>query len=336
MLEASAQVLEALGQMNRAGQEGKPFFFALDYELAECILWLDPMQQPAPIDGLCFRVGEVTSSFQPRCGEPPQIISVYPEGEAAYSARFDVVYRGLERGDSFLTNLTLRTPIELRGSLSDVYAHTRARYQVLCPGRFVCFSPECFVRISAEGVIRTYPMKGTIAADLPDAATRLLTDYKEGAEHYTIVDLMRNDLNQVAERTRVERFKYLERLSTSRGDIFQMSSEVVAKLPEGWRARLGDTLRALLPAGSISGAPKAKTCEIIRQAEGAPRGFYTGICGYFDGAALEAGVLIRFIEQDGAGRLYYRSGGGITINSERGDEYRECLQKIYLPLASDL
>lgn len=335
MKTPSAEVRHALEQLSRAGKEGIPFFFALDYELTEIILWLDPANTPAPIEGLCFRIGTTSYGEVVAKSSPVHISAISPESRERYRHRFEHVYRGLSRGDSFLTNLTLRTPIELSGTLADVYAHTRARYQVLCPERFVCFSPECFVRITPQGQISTYPMKGTIDASLPQAADRLRSDYKEGAEHYTIVDLMRNDLNRVAEHTRVERFKYLDRLTTSRGDILQMSSEVVAELRDGWAARLADILLGLLPAGSISGAPKQKTCELIRQAEARPRGFYTGICGYFDGQSLDTGVMIRYIEQEGEA-FYYRSGGGITINSQMADEYQECLQKIYLPLRSDL
>ena len=69
----------------------------------------------------------------------------------------------------------------------------------------------------------------------------------------------------------------------------------------------------------------------IADAEGEPRGFYTGICGYFDGEALDSGVMIRFIEQQADGSLRYRSGGGITINSQCAEEYREVCQKVYLP-----
>lgn len=335
MFATNARLNLAIEQINRAGKEGRPFFFALDYELTELILWLDPACTSPPVEGLCFRVGEICGGLESRSLVVPRILSFSPEGEEVYAHRFEVVYRALERGDSFLANLTLRTPIELSGGLEDVFTHTRARYQVLYPNHFVCFSPESFVHITPSGELTAYPMKGTIDAALPDAQMRILSDYKEDAEHYTIVDLMRNDLNRVGRRTHVRRFKYLDRLSTTRGPILQMSSEVVTQLSEDWSSRLGDILLSLLPAGSISGAPKAKTCEVIGQAEACPRGFYTGICGYFDGAGLDTGVMIRYIEQQGR-EFFYRSGGGITINSQMKEEYRECLQKIYLPLNSDL
>ena len=87
-----------------------------------------------------------------------------------------------------------------------------------------------------------------------------------------------------------------------------------------------------MPAGSISGAPKKKTIEIIDEVEGYERGSYTGIFGIFDGNDLDSGVMIRFIEKDGA-EMYYKSGGGITINSIAENEYNELIDKVYVPFA---
>ena len=234
------------------------------------------------------------------------------------------------RGDSFLTNLTLRTPIECIASLEDIYLSSEATYRILLPGRFVAFSPECFVKLQGDE-LATHPMKGTIDAHLPNAAETLRADYKEGCEHHTIVDLMRNDLSRIANGVHVRRFKYLTELHTSSGELLQMSSEVVGSINRNRGLHLGDLLLQLLPAGSISGAPKERTVELIQEAEGQSRGFYTGVCGYFDGKDLDSAVLIRFIEQDADGKFFYHSGGGITINSSSEDEYHECLQKIYIP-----
>ena len=234
------------------------------------------------------------------------------------------------RGDSFLTNLTLRTPIECTASLEDIYLSSEATYRILLPGHFVAFSPECFVKLQGDE-LATHPMKGTIDAHLPNAAETLRADYKEGCEHHTIVDLMRNDLSRIANGVHVRRFKYLTELHTSSGELLQMSSEVIGTINRSRGLHLGDLLLQLLPAGSISGAPKERTVELIQEAEGQSRGFYTGVCGYFDGKDLDSAVLIRFIEQDTDGKLFYHSGGGITINSSCKDEYHECLQKIYIP-----
>ena len=114
-------------------------------------------------------------------------------------------------------------------------------------------------------------------------------------------------------------------------EILQTSSEISGQLPDGWQNELGTLLFKLLPAGSISGAPKAATQKLIRQAEGLPRGYYSGVFGYFDGQPLDSDVLIRFIEKVD-NRYYFRSGGGITVNSQAKEEYQEILEKIYLPI----
>ena len=177
-------------------------------------------------------------------------------------------------------------------------------------------------------------MKGTIDARVLDAERVILEDYKERAEHYTIVDLIRNDLNRVAERVRVPRFRYIDRLGTSNGEILQVSSEVAGDLTGDCFSRLGDIVFGLLPAGSISGAPKPSTLNIIARAEKEPRGYYTGVFGYFDGEGFDSAVMIRFIEQRD-GKFYFRSGGGITINSDREAEYKEVLEKVYLPFCDN-
>ena len=248
---------------------------------------------------------------------------------AEYARRFGTVRRGLLRGDSFLTNLTVRTPVVSGLSLEEIFMRAEAPYLLDVPGRFVCFSPERFVRI-AGGRIATNPMKGTINASVPDARQTILNDPKETAEHNTVVDLLRNDLSIHADRVHVERFRYIDRIATRRGDILQVSSEIAGRLPAGYEARMGDILFDMLPAGSVSGAPKSSTLRIIREAEGEPRGYYTGVFGYFDGQTLDSAVLIRFIEEE-QGRMYFRSGGGITAYSDCRSEYEEVIEKVYLP-----
>ena len=98
-----------------------------------------------------------------------------------------------------------------------------------------------------------------------------------------------------------------------------------------WKANLGELLLSLLPAGSISGAPKEKTCTIIKVAEKKDRRYLTGVFGVFDGKNIDSGVMIRYIEQKNK-HLYFRSGGGITALSNEEDEYNELLQKVYLPI----
>ena len=110
-----------------------------------------------------------------------------------------------------------------------------------------------------------------------------------------------------------------------------MSSEISGKVKPEFQNKIGKLMKTLLPAGSILGAPKPKTLEIILESETYERGFYTGVCGYFDGENLDSCVMIRFIQQNGE-NLTFRSGGGVTHLSKLADEYQEMKNKIYVPI----
>ena len=109
-----------------------------------------------------------------------------------------------------------------------------------------------------------------------------------------------------------------------------MSSEISGVLPSDYNKNLGTIIFSMLPAGSISGAPKNKTIEIITNNEDGRRGYYTGVCGVYDGINLDSFVVIRFIEKENDS-LYYRSGGGITFLSVLDKEYQEMIDKVYIP-----
>lgn len=174
-------------------------------------------------------------------------------------------------------------------------------------------------------------MKGTIDASLPNAEKKLMNDEKEAAEHATIVDLIRNDLSRVASNVRVDKYRYVDVLHTNKGDILQTSSEISGKLPDDYTHHIGDIIAAQLPAGSITGAPKKKTCQIIDEAETYKRGFYTGVMGIYENGTLNSVVMIRFVEQEKDG-MAFKAGGGITSQSQCRKEYEEVLQKVYLPI----
>lgn len=110
-----------------------------------------------------------------------------------------------------------------------------------------------------------------------------------------------------------------------------MSSEISGKIKHQYQGKIGSIMNELLPAGSILGAPKPKTLEIILEAEDYERGFYTGVCGWFDGMNLDSCVMIRYIEKEGD-QLYFKSGGGITHMSKLNEEYQEMKNKIYVPI----
>lgn len=315
-------------QMDNLGRERTPFLFGLNYEMTELFISLYPFDSKE----LHVEIKDVirTAEFQQRKLTDRVSFEVQPHSLEEYRLKFNQIHAGLRRGDSFLANLTLKTPIFTNLSLEEIFQRSEAPYKICLPGRFVCFSPERFVRI-IDGEIYSNPMKGTISASIPDAEEKILSDFKEKAEHCTIIDLIRNDLSMIAENVSVKRFRYVDRIRTHRGeDILQVSSEIGGKLSPDYLENIGSTFLQLLPAGSICGAPKRATLDLIHSAEQDDRGYYTGVFGYFDGKNLDSAVMIRFIEEEN-GQKYFRSGGDITAYSSCENEYDEILKKIYLP-----
>jgi len=257
-------------------------------------------------------------------------LDIQPLTQEQYQRKFDFVQQQIHQGNSFLVNLTQPTEVNCNFTLFEIFTKSKAKYRLWLKDTLLVLSPETFIRIEGQ-TISSFPMKGTIDADILNAEETILNDPKEKAEHATIVDLIRNDLSLVASHVKVRRYRYVEKIKTNKQDLLQVSSEISGLLPENYQNKLGDILFALLPAGSICGAPKAKTLEIIQDAEGYNRGFYTGICGYYDGTDFDSGVMIRFMEQDGE-RLVFKSGGGITSQSELIKEYEELIQKVYVPV----
>lgn len=319
---------EALKQeINELSAGGIPFLFAVDFELSGGFLIKNPLDQK----DILFRTPLAAHADKVELSaDKEHTFTSHPESYGSYLEKFRIVMNGLKRGDSFLTNLTVKIHVETSLTLKEIFRLSTAPYCLYVPDSFVCFSPERFVHISSGGVISTNPMKGTINADIPGAEQIILSDGKETAEHNTMVDLMRNDLGSIARDISVARFRYTDKIISRQRSILQVSSEITGKLDEDYRLRLGDLIFQLLPAGSVSGAPKISTLGIIREAEKEPRGYYTGIFGYFDGKEFDSAVMIRFIEEKG-GKKYFRSGGGITVFSQPEKEYNEIIEKIYLP-----
>ncbi len=319
-------------QLNQLGKSRIPFFFITDFELEKPLVFTDENQMKQAGVYYDFPGHQFLPSAyrQEKTREKIKLNAIMPAFEI-YQSKFNTVQRALLRGDSYLTNLTLKIPLQASPGLDEIFKIAHAKYKILMQERFISFSPETFINIR-DNRIHTYPMKGTSPVFYDPDGTKLLNNSKELQEHYTIVDLLRNDLAVNGHRVQVKRFRYLEKIRSHGKEIWQTSSEIVAELPRNWPAQIGDILRSMLPAGSVSGAPKQRTLEIIRQAEGEPRGYYTGVAGYFDGKSLDSAVMIRFIEQDG-NQFYYRSGGGITHRSNAREEYNEIKNKIYVPIA---
>jgi len=252
-----------------------------------------------------------------------------PTSFSLYKERFDTVIQKIEAGETYLLNLTQPTHIETELSLHEIFDLANAHYKLRYKDEFVCFSPEKFIQIQ-ENRIHTFPMKGTIDASVVNAKEQILANEKEMAEHVMVVDLLRNDLSMVAKSVKVEKFRYIQKIDAGEKELLQVSSHIVGDLDKEWRSSLGDILATLLPAGSISGAPKKSTLGIINEVENYERKFFSGIFGIFDGHNFDSGVMIRFIEKTSQG-YFYKSGGGITLESDAVMEYKELLDKIYLP-----
>lgn len=311
-------------KLNEWGRNQVPFLFLVDFEMEKPIAWRSD-EIPSEILFSINNSAQISREIDGRPELKKHSISVNE-----YKSKFDLVKKRISFGDSYLTNLTVRTKIDLDQSLEELYFQVPAKYKVCWKNKFLVFSPETFVQIK-EGEIFSYPMKGTIDASITNAEEIILKDQKELSEHVTIVDLIRNDLSTVASNVTVNRFRYVEKIRTNQKDLLQVSSEICGKLQQNYQQNVGSILVSLLPAGSVSGAPKNKTLQIIREAEMEKRGYYTGVVGFFDGKNLDSGVMIRFIEQD-KNEFYYRSGGGITSQSKMENEYQEAIDKIYVPV----
>lgn len=319
-------VAQAIARMNHLAGREVPFLVLVDFELEQPLV-LTPDEVAAK--GIRFSFRGVPAVAQ--APAPGFSFTFQPPNQAEYSKCFNRVWQALQRGDTYVLNLAMRSRVETSWSLEQMFVYSRAPYKVLFSNEWVCFSPEGFVTIE-NGLISTFPMKGTADAKQPNALENLLADEKELAEHVTVVDLLRNDLSKVSRGVKVSRFRFATYVQTERHELIQISSEIRGQLEPGYEKRLGEIFFSLLPAGSVSGAPKKRTVEIIREAEGESRGFYTGVAGWFDGSRFDSCVLIRFLEQRGS-ELFYRSGGGITLGSALEREYQELIDKVYVPVA---
>jgi para-aminobenzoate synthetase component I len=320
------KAVEIAAKMNTLGKQGKPFAFLVDFEMKKPLVF----ESPGNSEKLWFQIPGFSNT--PGSPKKNKIIEwgTKPVSFENYKLGFDLVKRHILSGDTYLLNFTQPTPIQTNLILEEIFCVSSARYKILLKDEFVCFSPETFIKIE-NGKIYSYPMKGTIDAEILDAENLILNDSKEIAEHNTIVDLIRNDLSLFARNVNVDKFRYLDLIQTNQKNLWQVSSQISGDLPENYTENIGNIVFSMLPAGSVSGAPKKKTVEIIQKTEKYVRGYYTGIFGYFDGKNLDSCVLIRYIENQNR-QLVYKSGGGITFMSEAENEYEEMIKKVYVPI----
>ncbi len=308
-------------KLNALGRERKPFLFLSDF-LGEHI-------EVFPLDTLQEEDIEFEIDAHYSYKEHPHTFTTEPINFSEYKQKFEQVIEKICSGETYILNLTQPTKIQTPLPLQEIYSLANAHYKLRFKEEFVCFSPEKFIGIE-DDTIHTYPMKGTIDASVSNAEAKILANQKEMAEHVMIVDLLRNDLSIVAKDVKVEQFRYIQSIDAGEKKLLQVSSHISGKLSKSWHQNIGTILKNLLPAGSISGAPKKSTLEIIKQVEGYERGYFSGVFGIYDGDTLDSGVMIRFIEKTDDGYIY-KSGGGVTLDSDVLLEYNELQEKIYLP-----
>ena len=306
--------------LNFYGRVDEAIFFAIDFELKH--YYISPLKS---IDeDILFSIEEKSPFKNKKIPYSKKAISF-----ERYKKAFETIIKEIKKGNTYLLNLTFPSVIDIDYSLKEIYKYSDAKYKLYFKDKFVCFSPETFIEIK-DNKIYTYPMKGTIDAKIKNAKEIIMSDEKEMAEHTMVVDLLRNDLGIIAKHIKVEKFRYAEKIKAGERELLQISSKISGELQKNWNERLGDILLSLLPAGSISGTPKKSTVSIIKKVENYNRGYFSGIFGIYKNKTLKSAVMIRFIEKQGD-KLFYKSGGGITIDSDINKEYQELQDKIYVP-----
>ncbi|MFF4992343.1 aminodeoxychorismate synthase component I [Streptosporangium saharense] len=275
-----------------------------------------------------------------RPGEEPDVEPWLARSRDGYLADVAECHRLLRAGESYEICLTTTARLPYTGDPLDFYARQRllnaAPYAAFLKWdghRVACSSPERFLRITRDRTIESKPIKGTAPRDpdpVLDSLVRdnLARDPKSRAENLMIVDLLRNDLGQICEVGTVEvpSFMAVESYTT----VHQLVSTVRGRLREDMDALTAT--RHCFPGGSMTGAPKIRTMEIIDRLEGAPRGIYSGTLGYFAlGGAADLNIVIR-TAVIGDGHLTVGAGGAVVLDSDPVAEYEEMLLKARAPL----
>jgi para-aminobenzoate synthetase component 1 len=333
----------ALEAVQQAHDSGKWLAGYLSYEAGYL---LEPKLRPLIPDGrrtplICFGVFDgpsasaLPSPRRPATNGPIFGVKASWSFED-YKRRFDIVHRHLRQGDCYQANLTFPVTANWTGdplSAFDALAERqRVKYGALvCLGEPVVLSrsPELFFDVDADGWIETHPMKGTAprgkTPEEDEALKRfLLNDPKNQAENRMIVDLLRNDISLISEVGTLD-VPELFRIE-SYATVHQMVSRVRAKLKP--RLTIAEIMAALFPCGSITGAPKIRAMEILRELETAPRNAYCGAIGWIEpGGRMRFNVAIRTITLFSSGEAVYNVGGGVVFDSTAQEEYAECLLK---------
>ncbi|WP_185983248.1 aminodeoxychorismate synthase component I [Aureimonas mangrovi] len=337
-----ASALDAVEEARGAGRWLAGYVsYEAGYLLEPKLAPLLPAGRRAPL--LCFGVFDgpddprARRPFRPSSNEEPRIEASRPRwSRTDYARRFERLHAHLRAGDCYQANLTFPIDARWQGDplalFDDLARRQSVRHSALIEltGPVVLSrSPELFFEVSREGMIEARPMKGTVprgrTREEDDAARHFLAnDAKNRAENLMIVDLLRNDISRVTETGSLdvpELFR-VESFST----VHQLVSHVRAKLAPG--VDFSEILAALFPCGSITGAPKIRAMEILRELEGAPRDVYCGAVGWMaPGHRMAFNVAIRTLSLFGNGEARFDVGGGVVFDSTADGEYDECLLK---------
>jgi para-aminobenzoate synthetase / 4-amino-4-deoxychorismate lyase len=254
--------------------------------------------------------------------------------EECYAEKLSRIKEYIRAGDTYQVNLTDKLQFELRGTPEAMYSalieSQPVQYSAFVNGedwQILSFSPELFFRVKDRRIV-TRPMKGTVRRGVDKTeddslALWLHNDTKNRSENVMIVDLLRNDLGRVCEygSVRTERLFAVEKYET----LFQMTSEISGELRPG--IHYSEIFASLFPCGSVTGAPKHRTMEIIQELERGPRGVYTGAIGFFSPAreAVFSVPIRTVVLENDHGAMGV--GSGIVIDSQAEEEFRECMLK---------
>ncbi|HKQ43955.1 MAG TPA: aminodeoxychorismate synthase component I [Rhizomicrobium sp.] len=330
--DTAAQVPAALARVEAVLAQGRHVAGWLAYELGHALEpRLTAQQAPGPLLRLGVfgaPVGEASPARGRAYAGPLRL----EWDEAAYGRRFSQAKDYIAAGDIYQANLSFRARFAFLGTPYALYEGLRVQSGAAhCAfvedgaGAILSLSPELFFDLSADANITVRPMKGTAPRRGDDRGERaaLAASPKDRAENLMIVDLIRNDLSRIAQKGSVE-VRDLFRVETY-PTLHTMVSTVTAQKRDD--AGIADLLRALFPCGSVTGAPKIRAMEILRELETSPRRAYCGAVGFFapDGSA-RFNVAIRTLTI-GRGEGELGIGGGVVQDSRAPSEYAECLLK---------
>ena len=328
----------------RCGEQDEDSFKDVDLMLFDKVIAFDHVRQKIVLI-VNMALSDVEVGYNKAKLELEQLVSLLKTGEKKHEvtplfskeqfcAMVETAKHHIREGDIFQIVLSNRLSAPFEGSLLDTYRVLRtinpSPYMFYFSGTDVEVagaSPETLVKLK-DGVLHTFPLAGTRPRGKTDEEDKaleesLLHDEKELAEHNMLVDLGRNDLGKVSKfgTVQVEKLHSIERYS----HVMHIGSTVRGEIRDDRDAL--DAIEAVLPAGTLSGAPKIRACQLIGELENNKRGIYGGAIGYIDFTGnMDPCIAIRIAYKKN-GRVFVRSGAGIVADSVPETEYQECINK---------